>query len=543
MTTRITPPPTAKRQRRLRNRRIIIIAVAVLVLVGGGVMVTRYLDEQARLLDEQAQRCPELDSTSGEGFALSKTPDGQCVGWIVERDYPFGSTDENIKAVISKITNENQRVRDQRGVADPKPYIRIGVLMPMTSAPGSAMSSSEILHSLQGAYAAQKQANQEFLTELGDPTPLIQLVLANEGRDQSKWPGVVAQLGGLKNGNHPLVAVTGLSISIPETRKAAEELSELEIPTIGAVMTANDMVAPWLFKTSPSNQQLTLSLKAFLNEQPDVKTGYLVYDRNTEDSFVRTLKESLTDTFEHTYALTEHSGGFTGSKPPLRGTPTLFSLIVQDICSVKPDVLFYSGRDRDLPALVSALKDRGRCQNPVKPLVIATGTTGRTITPNELDAAQVGLLNASATDPDAWTSPAPGTAPPRFYANFYKLFTTAADDGGAGFTAADLADGYAIMHRDAVATAVWAARRDAAAKAEANANGDGNPSISELPTSIDVRNALFSLKGYPIPGASGEIYFKEQPPNNRWPSGKPVPVIRIGADVAQWTTLNTYVTE
>jgi len=45
------------------------------------------------------------------------------------------------------------------------PYVRIGVLMPMTSAEGSSMKSHEIMYALRGAYTAQKQAN-----EVGTPT-------------------------------------------------------------------------------------------------------------------------------------------------------------------------------------------------------------------------------------------------------------------------------------------------------------------------------------------------------------------------------------
>jgi len=258
VTTRITPPVNVKRQKRLRNRRIILLAALVAVLGGAGFAVNNHMkasdaaavkrhDTEVKLAEERARHCPGLDSTSGAGFALSKTTDEQCVGWIIERDYSFGS-DDSIKKLISKITEENRRVHDQPGVAKPKPYVRVGVLMPLTSAPGSAMSSDEIRHSLQGAYVAQKQANQELPSELGDSTPLIQLVLANEGRDHKEWPGVVEQLRALKEGEHPLVAVTGLGISIPATRDAAEALGNSGIPTIGAVMTANKMVAPRLFQ-------------------------------------------------------------------------------------------------------------------------------------------------------------------------------------------------------------------------------------------------------------------------------------------------------
>jgi len=526
---------------RLRRRKywIIVGIVVALVLASGGWVGKRYLDGWRT---NSAQRCPGLNGTSGDGFALSKK-DEQCIGWIIERDYPFGSTDQKVVSVISKITEENRRVRDQPGNTPWKPYVRIGVLMPMTSKEGSTMNAGEILHALQGAYTAQMQANDSSAPELGDTTPLIQLVLANEGLEQSLWPSIVDQLGLLKDGDHPLVAVTGLGVSDFTTRAAAERLSALGIPTIGAVIKADDMVAPWLFKMSPPNQQNALALRAFLEMQQKekAKTGYLIYDRN-DDPFVRQLKDAFTKTFDSTYGLTEHSAGFNGSKPPSEGAPVLFSEIVSDICLLKPDVVFYAGRSQDLPVLVRALKGRGHCQNPVRPLVVITARTGPTIARDVLNDAQLGLLNASNVDSDAWRTGATGA--PRFYGAFHNRFTEAEDKGGLGFAEEDLTDGYAVMHRDAVVAAIWAARRDAAAKAEYNRVNQGTSSpISELPTARDVHNFLFSNMGDPIPGASGAVYFKEQPPNDLWPSGKPVPIIRIGALVANWPSPDTYITQ
>lgn len=264
----ITPPPNARSRRRRRIRRITSGVLVVVALAAGGWAGASQLRERAAdaaaLKETRARYCPALTATAGDGFELSrKDPGGPCTGWIVEQDYPFGSTDPDVNAVISRIVAENRRVRDQ-----PKPYTRVGVLMPMTHAAGSALSRTEIRHALQGAYTAQVQANRPASAELGDPTPLVQLVLANEGPDQNGWPDVVAALGRLTGGPHPLVAVTGLGISVPATRLAAEALSALEIPAIGAVVTADDMVAPWLFKVSPSNHQYALALQAYLAQRP-----------------------------------------------------------------------------------------------------------------------------------------------------------------------------------------------------------------------------------------------------------------------------------
>jgi hypothetical protein len=513
------PPDT-----RGRGRLWAGVAIAVVAVVATMVFVILRIMEPDQPVAPKACSRPAGAAATEALSAVQTTAGLECVGLITEHDYPFGSTDTKVNAVISRIVAENLRVRDQE--AGGKPYVRIAVFMPMTSAPNGAMSAGEVLHALQGAYAAQFEANSGRSSALRDPTPLFQLVLANEGTDHSAGQAVVDQLGALKDGPHPLVAVTGMSISVPETRAAGERLSEKGIPSIGAVITADDMVAPAMFKVSPSNQQYTAALKAYLGEQPQLDNGFLVWDRNAADNYVQKLKSAFLTEFGTAYQLVDHNRGFTGSKPPYPGTAQLFSDIVDDICAVNPELVFYSGRDRDLPAFIEAIGERGRCQQKKSPIVIVTGATGLTLAKDKLDAAIVGVVNASSTDSAGWARNIPGTPPA--YAAFRKLFTTKAPQG-LGFTDADLASGYAIMHRDAVVAAVWSARLAAAAKPEANAGG-----AAALPTAEDVRDTLFSSAAKTIPAASGSIYFREEPKNDLWPIGKPVPVTRVGAVTQKW---------
>lgn len=529
--TQFVPPGTRAGDARRRKRGIVLALVGVLALGGiAWAVLPRWGGPEP---------CTGLDQASGAGFSLSRWAGtgGECVGWTVERDFAFGSSDPVAAAAVSAIVSENLAVRDQ----NTKPYIRIGVLMPMLSRPGSAMTTEDIGTSLRGMYAAQMQANHS--TALGDTTPLVQLVLANEGYDESAGPEVAGGLGALKDGDHPLVAVAGMGISDKNTRDTAARLGAEGIPGIGAAITADNMVDPWLFKVSPSNRDYALALKAVLDKRSSTTTmsGYLLYDRNNDD-YVRTLKTAFTETFDAGYALSEHSSGFNGSKPPQGGTPLLFHDAVSDICTSNPDVLFYAGRGRDLPALIQALGDRGRCQNPVRPLMIVTGTVGLAVDSDDLDAGTMGLLDATAADPDGWRSGVPGT--PQAYEAFHTYFTSPRERGGLGFTEADLASGYAITHRDAVALAVWAARRDAGAKSDFNNHRAADtPAISELPTATDVRNALFSLKDNPVPGISGQMYFREQPPNDLWPYGRPVPVLPLGKFAGTWRLPGTYHTQ
>ncbi|MGH3870047.1 MAG: hypothetical protein ACRDSR_00790 [Pseudonocardiaceae bacterium] len=516
------PPSTSGRDRRAKRLMFAAVAAVVVVLAVAVLFITDYLNKRG-------ERCAGLDATTGDGYALSLV-DGQCVGWIVEHDYAFGGADPAIQSIITRITAENRRVRD---LPDRTSSVRVGVMMPMTSKPDSAMSSTEVRTALEGAYAAQIYANNGLRTELGDPVPLVQLVLANNGLQQDLWPSVVPQLVGLRGGDHPLVAVTGLGVSKPATRDVADALGAQRIPTVGAVVTANDMTAKDFFKVSPSNHDFALALQKFLAPQANLGAGYLVYDRNNEDSYVRTLKESLLDVFGDSFGLENHSRGFTGTLPSKEGTPLLFSEHVRDVCALHPGVIFYAGRDRDLDDLITALKTRGTCQADVRPLLIATTATGFTIPPELLDDAKVALVNAATTDNAAWAGDTSLTS----YQTFRQLFTTK-----LGLPEQDLDSGYAIMHRDAVAAVVWAVRRDVVGKVALNQNRGSAPSIPEISTPEDVRNHLFGLPEQSFPGAAGSVYFRENPPNELRPAGKPVPIILVGAHSATLRRVPTYVT-
>lgn len=134
------PPSTPGRDRRTKRLVFGAVAAVVVVLAIAVLFIIRYLNERG-------ERCVGLDDTVGDGYALSLI-DGQCVGWIVEHDYAFGGEDPAIQSIITRITVENRRVRD---LPDPTSYARVGVMMPMTSAPNSAMGPTEIMTALEGA--------------------------------------------------------------------------------------------------------------------------------------------------------------------------------------------------------------------------------------------------------------------------------------------------------------------------------------------------------------------------------------------------------
>ncbi len=510
-------PPTRVRER----RRLLILAAVVLLLVGGG---TWWIVDHVAA---KAAECPGAPGRTGDGYGLTRQEsDGQCLGWLTDLPYAFGSDDPAMGAVVARIVGENQRVAHSG-----QPYVRVAVMMPMTAKPGSKLSAGPIVHALEGAYTAQAYTNGD-ITAYGDPKPQVQLVLANVGADQLAWPDVVTQLGDLTTGDHPLVAVTGMGVSVPQTRDAAKQLNaRWHLPTIGGVLTSDDMTTreagntaekPGLFKVSPSNHAYVEALAHRLGTT--VTSGFLVRDRN-QDNYVQTLGDAFVDVFGK-FSLNDHQSWFNGSTPPSTGSTGLFQGAVDSISIEDPSVVFYAGRDADLPRLVRSLKFR-RGKTAGRQLVLATGITGLVVTPGnrpgadaaplttqDLLDAKVTIVAASSTDPDGW---AEGIAAPAQYGAFVTAFTT----GSAGFPKADLTDGYAIMHHDAVAAAVTAIHSVYSQK-------------QALPGPADIRDQLTGYRDTPIRGAAGDFYWTEQQPaNDLWPVGRPVPVLTFPAAAHQ----------
>jgi hypothetical protein len=489
--------PATRWERRRRFRRWVALAVAAAVattLVGwaGAQLVTH--------------RCRWLD------FSLAKAG-SECVGVTAEKAFVFDAAnhDAAYADVIHKIADENQWVRDQWEQPDPRarrPYVRVALMMPMSSTPDSTYSPGVVLHSLQGAYTALRRANHG--TGVRDNTPLVQLLLANIGSRQAQWRQVVAALAPMARQEHPLVAVVGLGVSIPETRLAAAELGKNGIPTVGGALSGTDIVADRLFKVSPANTDYATALRQYLDKHPKLRRGFLVWDRNNEDSHPRTLREALEQRLpNYIQGRQSYTGRLTRSEGE---TPGLFARPVDEICHAQPDVVFFAGRSRDLPGFIRSLAHR-YCGTSRR-LTIMTGSTSvSSIEESEgaienLKAGNIDLLHAGSTDAANWVR---GTGqPPDHFADFYQVF-----HDELGFADASLRDGYAIVHHDAVLTAVWATRL---------VTEQGGPAT---PDNTSAMMQDLSHAGA-VPGASGTLSFDDR--RKGWPTGRPVPIVRVPAD-------------
>ncbi|KPC59707.1 hypothetical protein [Streptomyces chattanoogensis] len=440
--------------------------------------------------------------------------DRECVGLTNERAF---AADPRLKSITEKIAAENRRVRDQwdrPGKGKRRvDYVKVGLLTPMTESDTSALPIGEIRSSLEGAYIAQCRANgcpglprDEPLGIGGEAPPLIQLVIADEGRGEAHWKPAVDQLTALARGAHPLVAVTGMGISIEETRKAAVELSKHGIPSIGAVLTATDVNADRLFKVSPSNLDYARALRRYVDRSPLARSrGYLVFD-SRNDNYVRTLRQAFDTTFPRSIGDNRTSFvGATGNEPA--GTPQLFTTAVNNICQTKADMVLYAGRDRDLGPLITALA--GRQCDEKKPLTLLTGATGAFQQAQDrrglLTKSRISVLDVSSAHPSLWLK---GQHAPRGFPAFHDSMKA------LGFRETVLVDGYAIMHHDAVLTAVWATRNVTAH------TGDETPDINDVYHELTNLNHTTS-----VPAAGGQLSFDDA--SHGWPHNKPVPLIRI----------------
>jgi len=491
--------PATRWERRRRIRRWVALVTsavlaATLVAWGGTQLVTH--------------RCRWLD------FSLAKAG-GECVGVTNEKAFLFDGAnhDAAYADVLDKIATENRWVRAQWEQAR-HPYVRVALMMPMSSTAGSPFTPGQVLHSLQGAYTALYRANHT--TDVRDPTPLVQLLLANEGSSQAQWRRVVAALVPMAGQEHPLVAVVGLGVSIPETAQAAGELGKKDIPTVGAVLSSNDIVADRLFRISPSNRDYATAIQHYLDDQsklrPEQLRGFLLWDTNKDDNYVRDLRNA----FEQQLSgyIQNRRASYVGQlKRSKSETAVLFARPVDEICQAQPDVIFFAGRVRDLIPFILSLADRS-CGTDRR-LTILTGATGLSAVEENQDvipalkSGKIDLLHAASADASHWVQ---GVGRPPGFAGFLNMFRN------RGFTDRSLRDGYAIMHHDAVLMAIWATRL------VTEQGGAARPA--------DTFRSMQDLKA--VPGASGTLSFDDKP--GGWPKGKPVPVVRIPADQSDLIT-------
>lgn len=484
------------------------VALVVVLAIGGGLWGT-----YALLPD---LRCGGLRSGVTQ-------VEGQCVGvsdGSFTYDPPLAAPRQKAEFidVQKKILAENERVRTQapnRLDANHLPYVRVAVLMPMTTDRRSALSVDQVRASLQGAYAAQYRVNNE--ADAGDPTPQIELLLANEGSNQEHWRRVVDQLVALTGGDHPLVAVVGLGVSFPETKLAAEELGKHHVATVGAVLTADSMSSdenpdgsnPGLtfVRVSPSNTDYVQKLSRYLDQHGGTHRAMVVYDEN-EDEYTTTLRIAYEKHLKKHLIKPYHPQPFKGRRNPSAPVPH-FDTIVGNICDAQSDAVFYAGRVIELKTFIGQLASHTCARRRSLTIYLGNNDLSSLEDPdtlNKLKSGKIGVLYVTPTDAAHWQTNPSDTrkaGQPEGYRSFLTTFRAQFPSPGSGNPPPPR--GYAIMHHDAVLVATKAIRRAAEEWGES------------APTPEHVSDELGRLNNkYAVEGASGTLSFS--PTTRGWPS-------------------------
>ena len=451
------------------------------------------------------------------GIRLNDKENRECIG-TTDGSYLFNDpgsarksedrkTIEEINAIQKKIESEN------KAVAGTSRYVKIVLLAPLTvsQAKPSAISLKQIAHSLQGSYTGLVRANES--TDFGDPsTEGLQLLLANEGSQQETGTDFMDGIMKMSQPDHPVVAVIGLGASMPNTRATAEYLAQRKIPMVSAVASVDDLTnLPLLWSVSPSNLDYARALSSFLDRQSELKSGVIVYDQNA-DFFAKSPAKAYHTELERYVKFPDQP--FRGSTVESPAAPNLFGPVITNLCNAANDqhtpldMVVYAGRGVDFGSFIEALNGAARtCRN--RPLAVLTTSAGFNISPDQvrlLRSANVTIVGAASLDPTGWGKNEAGTPP-----GYGKFLTTYHSNGF--LDDADLADGYAIAHHDALVTAAQAIRLAAQERP------------AHLPNPQDVISGfgLLSL-AYAVPAASGTLTF---PPEGGRATGQTISIQQI----------------
>jgi hypothetical protein len=436
--------PVAVRAPRGLVRRLLVVMVVVLTGLVAGVITWRLW--------------PDACGGVFSGFRFNDEENRECIG-ITDGSYLFNdpgeaaddadrATMERINAVQDRIAAENSEV------ATADRYVKVVLLMPLTvsQARPSAMSLQHILHSLEGAYTGLMRANHT--TDFGDPSATrLQLLLANQGSQLEAGTDFIDDILEVSQPDHPVVTVVGMGVSQENTKTAAGRLAARGIPMVSAITSADDLTdLPLLWSVSPSNTEYVRSMKDFLEGRAVLNSGIIVND-GSPDLYTQSLAAAYRAVLGPEY-LKYPDQSFQGSAVDSPGAPTVFDPVVRNVCNAimrtdaPLDMVFYAGREADFDEFTQALTNRN-CAD--RPLTVLTASVGSFASPQSyssiLESGDITLVYASSSGFLDEVDAPPGYA--RFVAAYHEY--ASGDD-------ADLTDGYAIAHHDALVTAAQAIR-------------------------------------------------------------------------------------
>ncbi|WP_263168295.1 amino acid ABC transporter substrate-binding protein [Streptomyces sp. SCSIO ZS0520] len=275
---------------------------------------------------------------------------GECIG-VSAGGYDFGSPE--IAEVSRAIARENARIADE-------PHVTVAMMLPLQS--GSEALRRQMRSDLQGAYLGQLEANRGE----GEP-PRIRLVLANPGRNYGQWAAVsdtLVRMAG--SAEDRLRAVTGFNLTLDNTEKAVERLTEHRVPVLAARISGDQIANrdrgeerfPGLARIIPTNHDAAQALADFNEKGRRDSRTVLVYDKRA-DAYTESLAEAFGDIEEvgpsgpaampfESPAIDE--AGSTGNQ---------FAQVANNICDSEADTVYFAGRSMHLRIFALKLAEVG----------------------------------------------------------------------------------------------------------------------------------------------------------------------------------------
>lgn len=448
---------------------------------------------------------------------------GECIG-ITDGSFEFA---DEFAHVTDLIRAENERIGALDG-----PIVRVAFLGTLSFEEVGPMDPTRMRGALEGAYTAQIRANDT--RAYGDPTPQIQLVLANMGGRQGSWEPVVDDLVAMsQDEERRLVAVTGMGVSIESTRDVAEELHEHDIPMISSAVTADGLAhgpegiddagdaenpaLPGVIRVAPSNNEYVKALKTYLEGLDGTARAVIVHDQTEPDLFVSTLKSAYD---EHLSAYTEgrsvqtYRGTTVGDTPPAG----LFSDVSGNVCATDADTILFAGRAPDLDAFLDSLK-YSVCDRPMRILFVSTGMSmlNQEEEMRLIEEQDITLVYATGVDPRWNDAPAGSSGVPEGYPAFRDAYLD--HFGEEDIDRERLANGYALVNHDAVAVAAAAIRMT---------NEQGNEQVAPNAESVQARLMLLNTRNNQIKVGGGKLSYSPESAGEA--IGRYVPIVELPFD-------------
>ncbi|WP_134661698.1 MULTISPECIES: ABC transporter substrate-binding protein [unclassified Amycolatopsis] len=488
---------------------------------------------------------PPLFARCGEG--MTADANDACVGINLDSAQFRQNEPEHMRELEAAVRANNAAITGN--------YVSVVLFQDMSPNEGvDTRLYPDLYPDIEGAIAGAWRANHTAAFQ--GSVPKVKLFLANMGSQYASWSEAVDKISEHAAGNH-VVSVIGLGQSMDNTRAAAAKLTaQAHLPVIGATVTGDTMnltpegkLNTGFFRTSPTNTHSVAAAARFIASiEPDPSRVAIVQDNIPGDDYTQTLGSRAVKEMPAAHRFPFTSPGALPHDVS-RADPLLtqFAYLNQNLCSVAPTVVYFTGRGTDLgPFVQSWTQGNTPCANGK--LTVVTGDDGGSAI-NEAslrDAVRGGhvrVLFTSLASPDEW-GPCNGSAEQAAYNTFQSVFTgkpgmcngqtVRADDGAAPltFSVADLGSGEGILAHDAMMVAVMAARRAA--------NGNADTVVRTPLSQIGLIEEMRCQNA--VQGASGTIQFSPDQAQYGNPVEKPFPVVEIRADGSTATVWNKAVT-